>query len=103
MQSWAVVGLALGEEFCDCRQQFGKWARIPRLVCPPGFRLNECIDSGSQVKDVEDVGVVVSPCRPRMREVQQQKREVCSVGRANGGNEVCQEASALLSVGALSV
>ena len=42
--------------------------------------------------------VVVTTCRPRMSEVQKLKREVCSVGRENGGgNEVCQEASASLS------
>ena len=54
-------------------------------------------------KDVEDVDVVVTPCRPRMSEVQKLKREVCSVGQEKGGNEVCQEASALLSIGPLSV
>ena len=95
--------LAPGEELCDYRKQFGKWFRISWLSGPQGIRFKEITDGGSQGKDVEDVDVVVTPCRQRMSEVQKLKTEICSVERENGGNnEVCQEASAFLSVGPLS-
>ena len=62
------------------------------------------MDCGSHGENVEDVNVVDSPFRPRMGEVQELKREVCTVRRENsGGNEVYQEANALLPVEPLSV
>ena len=92
------VGLAPGEEFCDCSKQFGKWARIPWLIGPPGIRFNEYVDSGNHGKDVEDVDVVVASFGPHMSEVQKLKREICSVGRESGGdNEISHEASAFFA------
>ena len=77
----------------------GKWARIPRFLCPSGICFNKISDYGSQGKNVEDVYVVVSPFRPHMGEVQELKREVCTVRRENSvGNDVLQEANELLSV-----
>ena len=60
VQRRGVVELAPGEGFCDCRYQFGKWARIPRFTCPPGLRFDEHADCGSQGENVEDVDVVLS-------------------------------------------
>ena len=60
MERRGVVGLAPGEEYCDCSKQFGKWARILWLTGPPRIRFNEYVDSGNQGKDVEDVDVVVT-------------------------------------------
>ena len=104
VQRRCVVGLAPGEESCDCRWQIGKWARLPKLLCPHEIRLDENVDCGSQGENVEDVNVVVSHFRPHMGEVQELKREICNVGREkSGGNEVLQEVNALLSVERLSV
>ena len=82
----------------------GKWASVPRLTARPGSVLMK-MDCGSPwEEDVEDVNVVVSPFRPHMGEVQELKREICTVRREkSGGNEVLQEANALLSVEPLSV
>ena len=41
VQRRCVVGLALGEESCDCRLQIGKWANVPRFLCPPEIRVDE--------------------------------------------------------------
>ena len=100
VQRWGVWSWRLAREYCDCRQQFGEWARITWAHLGPV--LFEYVDSGSQGKDVEEVDVVVTACGPRMSKVQKLKREICSVWlEKGGGNEVCQEASAVLSVGAL--
>ena len=70
----------------------------------PGTVLIKNVDCGSQMENVEDVSVVVLPSRPQVSEVQELKREICTVGREScGGNEVLQEASALLPVEPLSV
>ena len=74
MQRWGVVRLAPGEELCDYRKQFGKGFRISWLSGPQGIRFKEITDGGSQGKDVEDVDVVVTPCRQRMSEVQKLKK-----------------------------
>ena len=79
VQRRCVVGLAPGEESCDCRQQFGKCASLRRNLSPPGIRSDENVDCGSQGENVEDVNVVVSPSRPHMGEVQELKREICTV------------------------
>ena len=96
------MGRAPGEE--SCRWQIGKWASAPRLLYPPGIRFDTNINCGSQGENVEDVNVVVSPFRPHMRKVQELKREICTVrGESDGGNEVLQEANALLYIEPLSV
>ena len=50
VQRRCVMGLAPGEESCDCRWQVGKWARVPRLLCPPGIRFDEHINCGTTGK-----------------------------------------------------
>ena len=88
VQRWCVVGLVPGEESCDCVLQIGKWASVSL----PEIRFDKSVDC------------VVSPFRPHMGEVQDLKREICTVARKkSGGNEVLQEVNALLSVEPLSV
>ena len=102
-QRRCAVGLAPGEESCDCRLQIGKWASVSWNLSPPGIRFGKNVDCGSQGENVEDVNVV-SSFRPHMGEVQELKREICTVGReSNGDNEVLQEVNALLSVEPQSV
>ena len=79
VQRRCVVVLALGEESCDCRTQI-KWASVPRNLSPPGISFDNNIDCGSQGENVEDVNVVVPPFRPHMGDVQEMKREICTVG-----------------------
>ena len=97
-----VVELASGEESCDCRQQISKWASVPWNLSPPGIRFDENVDCGSQGENVEDVNVVVLRFRAHT-EVQELKREMCTVGRESSGTEVLQEVRALLPVEPLSV
>ena len=77
---------------------------VPWNLSPSGIRFDDKKDCGRQGHNVENVNVVVSPFRPRMGDVQELKREICTVRWENsGGNEVLQQANTLSSVDPLSV
>ena len=62
------MGLAPGEEFCDCGEEHGKCVRISRLLDPPGIHFNEYVNGSCQGED-----------------------ETSGVGReSGGGDEICQ-------------
>ena len=89
------MGLASGEESCDCRQQNGQWA---------SSLLNKDGDCGSQGEDVEDVDVVVFPFRAPVSKVQELKGEECTVGREiSSGGKVTKEVCAFPPVVSLPV
>ena len=100
VQRCCVVGLAPGEESCNCRQQIGQWAIcLLKTLSRRWIHLNQDVDCGSLEEDIENVDVVVFPFGPPLSQVQKLNGEECTVGRQiNCSGEVTQEMSAFPSV-----
>ena len=82
VQRWCVMGLASGEESCNCRQQIGRWASwLLRILSRRWIPLNQDVDSGSQGENIENVDVIVLTFRPPVSKVQKLKGKECTVGR----------------------
>ena len=92
--SRCVMGLASGEESCDCRKQIGQWASaLLWTLSRRRIHFNKDVDCGRQGEDVEDVDVVVLPLRPPVSKTQELKRKECAVEREiSGGSKVTRKA-----------
>ena len=82
------MGLASGEESCNCREQIGQWASWSLRI--PNRHLNQDVDNGSQGGgDIEDVDVIVFPFRPPVSKVQELKGKECNHGAEDQQQRQC--------------